>query len=319
MQKSSILITAAGSIGERHIRNLWQLGYTNLLVFRTRNLPFRDIGKAKVTVVLDWQQALQSGAEAAFVTSPTHLHGQQTIDCLRAGMHVFVEKPLAHTTEQLAEIMAAAEQSKKYLQVGYMLEFHPLLQRMKSFCEEQTFGQLLHAESYWGEYLPNWHPWEDYKESYAAKTEMGGGAALTLSHELNTVLWLIGKMPTHHAVHKFTLNALPIQADNLTEIVLQFGTRTAARIHVNYIEKKNKRVTTLLFNNGRISFDYPSSTLLFEDFKTQKEWCEELPNFDRNDLFISETKHFFEQLKTGVSGANHSLERAIEIVKICNG
>ena len=319
MAKSKILVTAAGSIGERHIRNLWQLGFRDILVFRTRNLPFRDLGDANVTVVLDWQEALNAGADAAFVTSPTHLHMQQTLDCLNAGMHVFVEKPIAHHLEQETELYRTLEKSKKVLQVGYMLEFHPFLMEMKRVCQNETLGKLISAECYWGDYLPNWHPWEDYKTGYAAKGEMGGGVALTLSHEIDTALWLVGKTPSKTITIKNKLSALPMDADNLTEVVMQFENEASARVHVNYVEKKAKRYNTLLFENGRLTFHYFEDTLRIEDFEKETSETKTLPNFDRNDLFMSETECFFERIKNNDIQDMEGLKRAFEVVKICTG
>lgn len=318
MHHSKILITAAGSIGERHIRNLWQMGYRNLVVYRTRNLPFRDLGDAKVEVVLDWQEALDSGAKAAFITSPTHLHMPQTLDSVRAGMHVFVEKPIAHQTKQLSELLALAEEHKKVIQVGYMLEFHPFLKEMKSYCDNQYFGKLISLESYWGDYLPNWHPWEDYKTSYAALTEMGGGVALTLSHELDTLMWLKNDLPNSYFMLKSNHEALHMQADNISEVIMRFEDGCMARAHMNYIEKKPKRRTILLFANGRLTFEYFKNSLVIEDFLKDSIEPKILSDFDRNDLFVSEARHFFKRIEDNDFAVDDGLIRACEIVKICN-
>ena len=93
-KESPILIIGAGSIGERHIRNLWELGYHNLVVFRQRNLPFRDIGEALVEVELNWENIAIRKPFAAFICTPTSQHLQQVLLCIQSGMHVFVEKPL---------------------------------------------------------------------------------------------------------------------------------------------------------------------------------------------------------------------------------
>lgn len=317
MTKSKVLITAAGSIGERHIRNLWELGFRDILVFRTRNLPFRDLGEAKVKIVLNWEEALTSGAEITFITSPTHLHIQQTIDCLKADMHVFVEKPIAQNLELENELYEILAQSKKVLQVGYMLEFHPLLIEMKNFCEGKNFGELIFAESYWGDYLPNWHPWEDYKESYAAIAEMGGGVALTLSHELDTILWLLDKSPTKFLTLKNNIKALAIKADNLTEVLMQFDNDASARVHINYVEKSPKRYTTVLFENGRLTFHYLDNRLLIEDFNKNSSIKKTCPDFNRNDMFMHESEHFFKRIEQRDFGVTKGLKRAFEIVKIC--
>ena len=135
-----ILIIGAGSIGERHIRNLWTLGYQNIIVYRQRNLPFRDIGEAKVSVVLSWEDVLKAKPFVVVIGTPTAQHLQQTIDCLNAGIHVLVEKPLSHQTYDMAALQQLATTKNKLVQVGYMLHFHPLLLQVKSIIGNKTYG-----------------------------------------------------------------------------------------------------------------------------------------------------------------------------------
>ncbi len=184
-----ILICGAGSIGERHIRNLWSLGFENLLVYRQRNLPFRDIADAEVQVILDWNDVLLLQPEIAFICTPTSQHMRQTIDCVSNNMHVFAEKPLSHDLEHFEELTELIKSKKKILQVAYMMRFHPLIKHVKQAVDEKLYGKLMTMNSHWGSYLPDWHPWENYKESYAAKKSLGGGVALTLCHDIDLALW----------------------------------------------------------------------------------------------------------------------------------
>ncbi|NQU86705.1 MAG: hypothetical protein HQ541_13180, partial [Mariniphaga sp.] len=78
-----ILIVGAGSIGERYIRNLWKIGFNNIHVYRQRNLPFRDIGNARVCIHLDWNEIIKLKPYAAFITTPTSTHLKYAIACAK--------------------------------------------------------------------------------------------------------------------------------------------------------------------------------------------------------------------------------------------
>ena len=87
-------------------------------------------------------------------------------------------------------------EAQRQVMVGYNLRFHPGLVRLKSWCSSRPLGGSSACAPTVGEYLPDWHPWEDYRHGYSARRDLGGGAVLTLSHELDAVCWLLGA-PSH--------------------------------------------------------------------------------------------------------------------------
>jgi predicted dehydrogenase len=217
-----ILVSGVGSAGERHIRNLMALGQGEIAVHRSRGLPFRtlerefpsfsDLGRA----LAEWRP------EVVLVTGPTSTHLPVATAAAEAGCHLFVEKPLAHTTEGLERLEQALASHRRSLMVGYMLRFHPLLRQVKEWLEDGTLGRPLHWRSTWGEYLPDWHPWEDYREGYAARRELGGGPALTFSHDIDLALWLFGPVEQGRSM---TMPASPLQMDVPAGVDLLLRTR----------------------------------------------------------------------------------------------
>ena len=73
------------------------------------------------------------------------------------------------------------KQDKQAL-VGFQFRFHPGLQQVKRLLEEGAIGRPFSVRAHWGEYLPGWHPWEDYRQGYSARPDLGGGVVLTLCH-----------------------------------------------------------------------------------------------------------------------------------------
>ena len=108
------------------------------------------------------------------------------------GVHAYVEKPLAVTVEGLAELLDG--EAEVTIAVGYNLRFHPALEAIRAAVYEGRIGRLLAVRAEVGQYLPDWHPEEDYRVSYAARRDLGGGALLTLSHELDYVRWIAGEV-----------------------------------------------------------------------------------------------------------------------------
>ena len=291
------LVIGAGSIGERHIRNLLTLGYEDILVFRSRNLPLRTVNPQRINIITDWQAALAHRPDAALICSPTALHLEQTLQCVRAGMHVFAEKPLSHTSEGLEKSEEELRERKVLLQVGYMMRFHPLLRRVKQFIKTATYGKLVSFHSHWGEYLPDWHPWEDYRTSYAARRDLGGGAGLTLSHDIDAALWLAGREVTEHCMLP-NFGGLPgTDTDNATDILLRFAGGTTGHIHLNFFQKNPERRYEYRFEEATVTVDYFANSLNILQ-KNKPPQTKTLADFDRNDMFLAQAQAFIENVKT---------------------
>jgi predicted dehydrogenase len=316
---SPILVIGAGSIGERHIRVLWSLGYSNIHVFRRQERPFRDIGNASIQVHLTWDEVIKLNPYAAFICSPTSLHLEQTLFCIENGIHVFVEKPLTNDLEGIQQISNALVAKEVYLQVGYMMRFHPLIKKIKEEIFLKNYGGLISIQSKWAEYLPDWHPWEDYTQSYAAKKELGGGVALTLSHDIDLAIYLADSSVNSAHIMKNYKSKLEVDVESGAEIILQFENKITANIHLNFYEKQKERFLKLVFDEASFHFDFFHSSLTIHSIK--KSEIIQLKAFDRNDLFVSQTKWFFEQIRqtnrTEISF--EQIKSSEQIIKICDG
>lgn len=296
MNQPAILIVGAGSIGERHIRNLWSLGYKNILVFRQRNLPFRDIANAKVTVILDWQEVLNKKPLAAIICTPTAQHLQQTIDCVSNNIHVLVEKPLAHENFDANNIIELANQQNVLVQVAYMMRYHPLLQQVKTAAEQKKYGNLVNIQTFWGEYLPAWHPWEDYRTSYAAQKENGGGAALTLSHDIDVVNWIANSAVQRYSSFANHHSALEVNTNSAFDLNIAYNNNITAHVHVNFCQPIAQRWYKFIFDNAVFDVDFFKNSLSIQTNNHKEEIA--LESFDRNDLFLAQAKDFFSRIES---------------------
>lgn len=99
---------------------------------------------------VDYRELLQDPAvDAVFVTTPEHLHHTMTIAALRAGKHVYVEKPLAHTIEEGAEILRVAEKAGKVVQVGTQNRSNSLYIKAKEMVEQGLIGDIHYVRAFW--------------------------------------------------------------------------------------------------------------------------------------------------------------------------
>ena len=310
-----ILICGVGSIGERHLNNLLKLGYDDIILYRKRDMELRTI-KNTFQVFKTLESALREKPDICFICNPTHLHISTALKCADAGCHLFIEKPLGNSLKDINQLNRILKKKNKKAMVGYMSRFHPCLIKGKEWIEDGRIGKVVFARTQWGEYLPDWHPWEDYRESYAAKKSMGGGPALTLSHEIDTMLWYFGKVKS--VIKNSNYNSdLEISCEHSCDIIANFNNGVTANIHLDYIQKPPVRNMEIVGTKGRIYFDYYKNEISIIPSLNKKLSTNKKLNyrFERNSLFIDELKHFFHCVKNG-NDPQSDISSAMEVVKI---
>lgn len=286
------LIAGFGSIGRRHLRNLRALGQTDILLYRTHHSTLPEDEIAGLPVETSLTAALEHHPDAVLIANPTALHLAVAVPAAAAGCHILMEKPISHTLEgvdKLAEAMAAGGGK---LLVGFQFRFHPGLRQVKAWLEQGAIGRPYTFRAHWGEYLPGWHPWEDYRQGYAAREDLGGGVVLTLTHPLDYLRWLLGNV-TRLWASAGTRGDLGIAVMDSAEVMLEFGSRLAGTLHLDYLQRPAAHTLEIGGTLGTIRFDNATGGVRLYQAE-RGEWQEVLPptGFDRNDLFLDELRHF---------------------------
>lgn len=321
--KLPVLIIGAGSIGERHIQILSEYGFKNISVFRRRKSnSFRTINNLEIEVLNSWEQIEYRQFQFAIISNPSSMHASTAKKCLEKGMHILVEKPLSNEVKSLRSLQRIAKKEKLLVYVGYMMRFHEHVQKIKEFDEKKIYGNIISIESKWSEYLPDWHPWEDYRKSYAASKALGGGASLTLSHDIDLSLFISASKIKKHSGQKNYLGNLDINVDGAADILIKFTNGQTANIHLSFHQVKKERYLKVLFEKALIEVDFLDNSLLVlkNDRVKLKKYV--IKHFDRNDLFISQLKFFISLIDDKkvdlYSESSKNIENSKKIIEICN-
>ncbi|BCY16221.1 3-chlorobenzoate-3,4-dioxygenase dehydrogenase [Leptolinea sp. HRD-7] len=288
------LIAGFGSIGRRHLRNLRTLGESDIILLRSHKSTLPDDEITGLPVETDIIAALAHKPDAVIISNPTALHLDVAIPAAKAGCAILMEKPVSHSLDRLDEFKQAVKTGGAGVLMGYQFRFHPGLLQVKTWLADGLIGRPLSFRAQWGEYLPNWHPWEDYRASYTARQDLGGGVVVTLSHPIDYLRWLLGDVKSLWAFSG-RLSDLEIQVEDYAEIGMQFANGVTGSLHVDYYQQPPSHTLEITGTAGRITWDNADGTARLFQAETGK-WQEvNLPaNFDRNDLFIAETKHFLD-------------------------
>ena len=286
------LIAGMGSIGRRHLQNLIALGEQDIVLYRTHQSTLPDEELAEFPVETDLEAALEKKPDAVIVSNPTSLHLDVAIPAALTGCHIFLEKPISHSMNRLDELFDIVKTNQNRVLIGYQFRFHPGLQIVKDLLGEGAIGGLVSARAHWGEYLPGWHPWEDYRLGYSARDDLGGGVILTLSHTLDYLLWLFGEVQEVWALAG-TLGDLGVKVEDTAEIGLRFSQGFIGSVHLDYLQQPPNHFLEIIGTEGTLRWEYAGGGVrLYRSEK--KEWQDfHIPiSFERNDMFLSEMRHF---------------------------
>jgi predicted dehydrogenase len=246
------------------------------------------------------EAALAHQPDAVIVANPTAQHLKVAIPAAKAGCHLLLEKPVADRfNEEVKQLEQVVRASGVKSLVGFQFRFHPVLMRIKKLLSEGVMGRVYSFRVHWGEYLPGWHPWEDYRKSYAARKSLGGGVVNTLSHPLDYVRWLFGEVVFLSAITGH-VSSLEIDVEDLAEITLQFQDGSIGSIHLDYYQLPPAHWIEINAEKGHIRWDNETGAAKIFHAETQKwEWIQPEKSFDRNDLFMDEMRHFIELITLG--------------------
>ena len=310
----SALIAGAGSIGRRHISNLRKLGLTKLAACDPHPERLEYVASEfqvecfpAIEVALD-----QFHADAVLVCSPPVHHVAQAMQALRSGAHVFIEKPLSDRIDGVEELRAEAANRGAVVQVGYNLRFHPAIQKLKELVEERVVGKILWAHVEAGSYLPDWRPWQDYRKSYTARRELGGGILLDGSHEIDYVTWLFGA-PREVACMANHVSQLEVNVEDCATILMGFADGMRADVHLDFIQRSYSRYCTLVGPEGKVQWDLMGNSV--QVIRPGKEAEVTKFDFEINAGYVAELAQFIECARTGAR-PRFTLEDAILTLRI---
>ena len=324
------LIAGLGSIGRRHLRNLIALGQKDIFLLRSHHSPLPGSELEGYPVETDLRLALKKyKPSAVIVANPTALHMDIAIPAAEAGCHILLEKPVSHSLDRLDVLHKAAEKSGSRILVGFQFRYHPTLNKARELIQGGAFGQMLTVHAYWGEYLPQWHPWEDYRQSYAARSDLGGGVIVTLMHPLDYLRFIVGEVDSLWSFNGH-LSPLELDVDDVAEIGLKFANGSVGGVHLNYVQRPPVHRLELVGTNGTLRWDNADGVLHFYKMPAPfGSYSEDPPasvmesfsppeGFDRNQLFVTQTRHFIETVR-GESEPICTLEDGIRALEMALG
>lgn len=304
-----VLVVGSGPIGRRHVENVLALGHEAAVARRVSADTPVVASASDVPVLAGLQEAGDWEPEAVIVANPPSEHLFVARWAIDRRCPVLVEKPLGASLDGVDSVLQAAARAGVHLAVGHNLRFHPALRAVKEAVDLGRIGRLLLARAEVGSYLPDWHPGEDYRLGSAARRELGGGALLTLIHELDLVLWIAGDAELIAGVHT-KVSGLNIDVDDVAELVLRHASGTVSSVHMDLVDRAYNRRSRWVGEDGTIEWTWGGPAELRCGNTNEVLW--DSPLFDLNETYLSEVAAFLRG-EPAPGNAVTDARRALEI------
>lgn len=301
-QEHRILVSGAGSIGRRHLTNLCALGVKNLAFADPHPDPAIAMPLKEQTGALsfsDFEEALAAfKPSVVFICSPTILHQEQAFAAAQAGCHLFIEKPLSHTLAGLDDLEREVKEQNLIAMVACNMRFHPGPAQIKKLLTERRIGDVLSARIHTGSFLPSWQPNHDYKARYSADP-LQGGAILDCIHEIDLALWFFGGAKLINAA-AVPATSIGLSVEGISEIILRHDAGTVSSIHLNFLQRNNRRSCEVIGTEGTIEWDVHTERV--EIFGSDGKLAESIPlsmGFEDHAAYELEIEHFLQAVGQG--------------------
>lgn len=337
MQKNSIkkiIFFGLGSAGQRHLRNLKKLE-KNIIVYYykqtkknfviDKNLKKNNINvikKYNLQLVNSLNQINSIRPDLAFICNPSPSHIKFAIFCAKIGSHLFIEKPISNNFSKINNLTKIIKKKKLAVSVGYQFLFHPLIKKVKEIINDQKYGKLLYGKVIMNEDVRKYRKYGKSSDLLITRKKQGGGILLEQSHDLSSLLWIIGVEPeiifSKMYRHKYLNFEKGVEDSAHVILSSKKGKHNCIiSLLLSSFDKKKEKRLLFFFQKANLELDLIKNNLILREKTRDKVYKLKIL---RNKLFILQLKNFLNQSskkkKLDRSSYNNSLLTLKTILKI---
>jgi predicted dehydrogenase len=296
-----VLIVGLGSIANKHIKVLRTLySPVEIFAFRSRNSKNNEDGVISIYDISE----ITADFDFAIISNPSSLHYSTIESLITFGFPLFVEKPVLGSTKNADHLIKLIKDHSVKTYVACNLRFHPAIEFMKTVFETR---KPLEYTAYCGSYLPEWRPEQDYRKSYSASKDLGGGVHLDLIHEIDYTIYLLGQ-PKNVLQYLGKKSDLEINTPDVAHYVFEYES-SSAFITLNYYRTDTKRTIECVWKDDTWSVDLINNTIV--NSKNEIVFKED---FQMLDTYKKQMKYFLQCIQENTEPMNN-IEEAIRIMK----
>lgn len=283
------LVVGFGSAGQRHSRLLNDLGHEVVVVSEQENVPYPRYVSVEEAI-------RRHTPHYIVIASPTSRHAANfsSVHSTEFAGSMLIEKPLFN------QYLESPVLERPNTFVGYNLRFLDALQRVR----EAIVGEkILTASLYDSQYLPDWRPQRDYRETTSARADLGGGVLRDLSHEIDLTHYLFGTPKSVNA-RLGSSGTLEIDTEDIVDATLEMSDGSVVTLHLSYLDRQPRRTIEVQTLNHSI----------YSNLLTGQVTINGASNFYQTDR-IATFRHMHEDVLTGRPSRSCTFAEGVSVMR----
>jgi predicted dehydrogenase len=248
-----VLVIGLGSMGRRRLRNMRYLGVEQLAGMEPVEARRAEVAEEfGIPAFSTLQEGLAWEPDAVVISTPPDQHTGYAIEAARRGLPYFTEA--GTVTERMDELIETVRDSGSVAAPSCTLRFHPAVQLMRARLAEGAIGRPLALTYHVGQYLPDWHPWEDYRSFYVAQRHTSAVREV-VPYELNWLTYLFGPVIELNCFRD-KLSQLDADIDDYCAALLRFQSGVHGSLVVDVISRPALRLARIVGEEGTMEWDW---------------------------------------------------------------
>lgn len=286
-----------GSMGKRRIRNLHKNGYKNIIGFDVQPERMKEVKeKYGITTVDKINTLSPNDFDVVIISTSPEAHGDYIRFAIANKKHFFVEHP---TNDDGYQEIFQNQDSGLVMVPSATFRFYRPVKMLKKILEENKIGRILAFQYHMGQYLPDWHPWEDYRDVYFSKKETSACREM-LPFELIWLNWLMDSKVSkiQGDIHK--LSDLDMEAEDTILANVTYENGVMGNLLIDVISRKPFRTLRILGSEGVLEWEKLENTIKIYDSKTKNSQVILVPKGHTEPGYINEENQYDDEIKAFV-------------------
>lgn len=309
-----VAVIGFGNISCRHRANLRAI-LPNVKIYgmSSSGQPLKQEISDVDEIVSDINELIDEKIKLAIIASPASMHSSHAIPLIKSNIPILIEKPITSNSKELLELHKIVKKYNTPIAVGYCLRFLSSSKKIKKLINSKIIGDIYHVKIETGQFLPDWRPGKDYKESVSAQKKLGGGVLLELSHEFDYASWLFGDLSLNHAILSRS-NQLGLNVEDCADVVLSSKDGLVVNIHLDFLQSPATRKCRLVGTKGSLEWDLICNKILHITNNDTKVIFNDA-DWEINDMYVN-MLHDFIELTKGKKNSLATVSEASAIVDL---
>lgn len=320
------LVVGLGSMGKRRVRNLQALGHAALAGFDPRKDRREEASfKYGIETYDSFEAALAHfGPDVLIISTGPGQHMDYAMPAAGKGLHCFIEASVVDG-DRIAQLCDLIRSSKVVVVPSCTMRYYPGPIKIRELIRAGKIGKPLSFNYLTGQYLPDWHPWENIRDFYVSKRETGGGREI-VSFELTWINEIFGD-PQPLACVKDKLSDMDADIDDIYLCLLRYPEGMLANLTVEVISRpKATRELHILGSEGRLVFSSEENCVRYIRVG-EDDWSRtnlgsgtiEAGYINPEEPYISEMADFVKAVEAADRHVfPNTLERDVQVLELLN-